>query len=354
MAVGGRRYNVGVNRERPERLRSRTLTDLPPDDVKPVVEQYRALHEADAGRRKDRYRTLVEGYYDLATNFYEFGWGRSWHFAPRQRGESLKASLLRHQQYLADRLSLQPGMRVLDVGCGVGGPMGNLARYCGASFVGINSNAYQIDRAKQHTADVESLCSFIHGDFMAIPEPDDAFDAAMAIDATCHAPDTTAAFREIFRVLAPGAYFAGYDWCLTDRFDPQNTEHRKIKHGIMAGAGLPDIALTPDVAKALHDAGFTVLESADRATESHPRRPWYRPLQGRDLRPKSIPRTPAGRALTNLALRIAERMRLAPQGARDVSTMLNAGADALVAGGKTGIFTPMFFFIARKPGDAEG
>ncbi len=79
--------------------------------------------------------------------------------------------MLRHQHYLSERLSLKPGMQVLDVGCGVGGPMGNLARHSGAGFVGINNNAYQIERAKLHTRDVESLCRFIHADYMRIPEP---------------------------------------------------------------------------------------------------------------------------------------------------------------------------------------
>ena len=316
--------------------------------MKSVVDQYTGLHDANSERRKERYQLLVNNYYDLATDFYEFGWGQSWHFAPQQRGESFKASLLRHERFLADRLSLRPGMQVLDVGCGVGGPMGTLARQYGASFVGINNNAYQIERAKVHTRDVQSLCRFIHGDFMQIPEDDDHYDAAMAIEATPHAPDKNAAFREIFRVLRPGACFAGYEWCLTEDFDPRNAEHLRIKKDIEMGNGLPDIALTLEVCDALRTAGFELLEARDLAPESHPETPWYRALQGRDLSLTSIPRTPVGRALTNMALRIGERLRVVPGGTATVSTLLNRGADALVEGGKSGVFTPMFFFLARK------
>ena len=181
-------------------------------------------------------------------------------------------------------------MQVLDVGCGVGGPMGTLARQYGASFVGINNNAYQIERAKVHTRDVQSLCRFIHGDFMQIPEDDDHYDAAMAIEATPHAPDKNAAFREIFRVLRPGACFAGYEWCLTEDFDPRNAEHLRIKKDIEMGNGLPDIALTSEVCDALRMAGFELLEAHDLAPESHPETPWYRTLQGRYLSLTSIPR----------------------------------------------------------------
>ena len=342
-------HNDRVARTPAKRSRSRSLTDLAPDEVKSVVDQYTGLYDAGSERKKEHYQLLVNHCYDLATDFYEFGWGRSFHFAPRRRGESFKASLLRHEHFLADRLSLRPGMHVLDVGCGVGGPMGTLARYSGASFVGINNNAYQVKRAKVHTRDVQSLCRFIHGDYMQVPEGDDHYDAAFTIEATPHAPDKTAAFQEIFRVLRPGACFAGYEWCLTEDFDPANAEHLRIKKDIETGDGLPDLALTSEVCDALRMAGFELLEARDLAPESHPETPWYRALQGRDPSLASIPRTPIGRALTNLALRFGERLRVVPEGTTAVSTLLNEGADALVKGGKSGIFTPMFFFLARKP-----
>ena len=337
------------NRTPAKRSNPRSLADLAPDEVKSVVDGYTAIYDAGLERRKERYQSLVNHYYDLVTDFYEFGWGQSFHFAPRQRGESFTASLLRHQHFLADRLSLKPGMQVLDVGCGVGGPMGNLARYTGASFVGINNNAYQIDRAKLHTRDVQSLCRFIHGDYMQIPEGDDRFDAVFAIESMPHAPDKTAAFREILRVLRPGACFGGYEWCLTEDFDQGNAQHLRIKNDIMVGDALPDIALTSEICTALRTAGFEILEARDLAPESDPETPWYRALQGRDLTLSSVPRTPVGRALTNFTLRVLERLRVVPEGARAVSTLLNAAADSLVEGGKYGVFTPMFFFLARKP-----
>ena len=328
---------------------SRSFAGLASDEVKSVVHEYTEILDAGAERRKERYRSFVDHYYDLVTDFYEFGWGQSFHFAPRRQGESFKASLLRHQHFLADRLSLKSGMEVLDVGCGVGGPMGNLARYCGASFVGINSNAYQIERAKVHTRDVQSLCRFIHGDYMQIPEGGDRYDAAFAIESMPHAPDKTAAFREIFRVLCPGACFAGYEWCLTEEFDPANAEHLRIKEDIESGDALPDIAFASEICTALRTAGFELLESRDVASESDPEMPWYRALQGRDLSLKSIPRTPVGRTLTNSVLRVGEKLRVFPEGASAVSTLLNIAADALVEGGESGIFTPMLFFLAHKP-----
>lgn len=335
------------------RSSSRSLADLAPEEVKSVVDQYTGTYDAGLESRRKQYRSFVTQYFDLVTGFYEFGWGKSFHFAPRHRGESFKASLLRHQRFLADQLSLGPGMLVLDAGCGVGGPMGALARDTGATFVGLNNNAYQLERAKVHTEDVRSLCRFVHGDFMQIPEGDDYYDAVMAIESMPHAPDKTAAFREIFRVLRPGGCFGGYDWCLTDEFDPQDTGHQRIRSDIMKGSGLPDIASPSEVCTSLEKAGFELLNAYDRASESDPGMPWYRPLQGRDLSLRGIPRIPVGRALINLALRVGERLRVVPEGTRTVCSFLSRAADSLVEGGETGVFTPLFFFLARKPHDAE-
>ena len=231
--------------------------------------------------------------------------------------------------------------------------MGTLARHSGASFVGLNNNAYQIERAKVHTRDVQSLCRFIHGDYMQIPEDDNCYDGAIAIESMPHAPDKTAAFREIFRVLRPGACLAGYEWCLTKDFNAHNQEHLRIKKSIEIGNALPDIALTSEVCDAFRMAGFELLEARDLAPESHPTMPWHRALQGRDLSLSSIPRTPIGRALTNMGLRVCEKLRLVPEGTTAVSTVLNLGADTLTEGGESGIFTPMFFFLARKPLPSE-
>jgi len=324
------------------------------DSFKSTVDAYRELHDdqrTDADERKANYTTLVNQYYDLATDFYEFGWGQSFHFAPRYEGEKFRESLERHERFLARKLRLAPGMEALDVGCGVGGPMRFIAKHSGAKVVGVNNNAYQIERGERHTkrAKLEAQCSFLKADFMQLPVDDGRFDAVYTIEASCHAPDKTALFSELRRTMKPGALFGGYEWCLTDRYDADSAEHRRIKKDIEEGDGLPDIAYTWEVDEALKAAGFELVETRDLALTGDAATPWYLALTGEERTLSALPRTPIGRVLTNAATRIMERIGLAPEGTSQVSDFLNAAADALVAGGERGIFTPMYFFLARNP-----
>jgi sterol 24-C-methyltransferase len=328
---------------------------MPRNKVRDRADAYLDYHGEGSGGtvddRKRDYTTMVNHYYDLATDFYEFGWGQSFHFAPRHKGESLPASIARHEMYLAHRLGLEAGQQCLDIGCGVGGPMRTIARFSGAEVLGINNNAYQIERGRSQVADagLSNLCSFMKSDFMNIDRPSESFDAAYAIEATCHAPDKVGCFSEIYRLLKPGASFCGYEWCLTSKFDRDRAEHRSIKKEIEEGNGLPDLSFTHEVDEALSAAGFEDIESRDAAVDSDDGFPWYLPLTGKSLSVSSIRASKVGRVFTHRAVTLLEKMRVAPKGSVTVHEFLITAADGLVAGGELGIFTPMYFFKATKP-----
>jgi len=301
--------------------------------------------------RKTRYATMINNYYDVVTDFYEHGWGQSFHFAARARGESFEASLARAEHYVALRLGLSAGMKVLDVGCGVGGPMREIARFSGAMIEGVNNNDYQLEKVRSHNqqAGLSHLCSGFKGDFMKLDVADRTYDAAYAIEATCHAPDKVAVFSEIHRVLKPGTLFAGYEWCMTDAFDPKDARHQSIKSEIETGDGLPDIASVPETLQALETAGFEVVDSFDAATRSDPSTPWYLPLLG-EITPIGLRRGRLGRRIARRTIGGLEALGIAPKGSREVSRMLGRAAEGLIAGGETGIFTPSYFFVARRNG----
>lgn len=119
--------------------------------VKKEISFYNSLFGDSAGaeERKDQYKSLVSSYYSLVTDFYEYGWGQSFHFANRFRGETLAESLQRHESFLALKMNVKEGDKVLDLGCGVGGPLRRIAHLSSAHITGITISEYQIQRAKK-------------------------------------------------------------------------------------------------------------------------------------------------------------------------------------------------------------
>ena len=139
--------------------------------------------------------------------------------------------------------------------------------------------------------------------------------------------------------------------CLTDRFDPDDSRHRAVKRELMHGIALQEIATTGEVDRALESAGFQVIEGSDLAVEGNgPITPWYRPMETRrGTIGNALRRTPLGRKAFLGASRLAEMVGVFPKGSTQVVRLLDRTADAYIAGGRDGIFTPLYCFLARKP-----
>jgi sterol 24-C-methyltransferase len=316
--------------------------------------KYLSRTQQHLAARRHAYQEITNEYYDIATQFYERAWGQSFHFAPRWRGESLRESLLRHEYWLALQLGLEPGMRVLDVGCGVGGPMRNIARFSGANVIGINNNAYQVSRLAELNAVYRMEgCRALQGDFMAMPFSDCSMDAAYAIEATVHAPDLAQCYREVLRVLRPEGPFATYEWCMTQKYDAADDLHNRLKRCIEIGNGIVNIGTTVDAVRAAGEAGFELLHCEDLIHDRQGRDgeqvQWWEPLAPARLSIASIRSSPLGARVTSTALRLLETLRVAPRGACTTAKTLEAGAKALVAAARLGIFTPAFFILAKRP-----
>ena len=304
------------------------------------------------GRDKEEYASTVKAFYNLITDFCERGWGQSIHFALMEPGVSYEESIANHEYFLGEAIGLKPGMKVLDVGCGVGGPQRSLARKFGASIVGLNINEYQLGKCSAYNSEagLDHLCSVLHGDFLNIPAEDGSFDAAYHIEAICHAPDKAAAYAEVFRVLRPGAVFAGYDVCVTPLYDGTNPEHRELKEINEYLSALPEIASFAEVTDSLRAVGFELVEARDRVLDGNPKTPWYQPMEGSSLNLRRLPRTALVRKITSVALRVLESVRAVPRGSSDVHKIINIVADNFLAAGRLGIITPMYYHKARKPG----
>lgn len=255
-------------------------------------------------------------------------------------------------------MHMPAGARVLDVGCGVGGPAREIAQFTGAHVTGINNNDYQIERARIYTKKrgLSNLVDFVKGDFMHLPFEDNTFDMVYAIEATVHAPSLADVYTEIARVLKPGGTFGVYEWVMTDAYDDTNLEHRRIKRDIEIGDGIAHMMPMQTARDAFRAAKLDVLYEEDLAATDTSAYPWYYPIEGNLRNCQTLwdyvtcfRMTRAGRFITQTSVGVLEKLGIAGEGTKKVGQSLADAADALVAGGRQKLFTPMYMVICKKP-----
>jgi len=113
---------------------------------------------------------------------------------------------------------LKPGMRVLDVGCGVGGPARTLAAEFGCEVVGLEIVGEFCSAAAMLTewVGMTDRVSFREGDMRAMPFPDADFDLVFTQHTVMNVADKAALFAEVRRVLKSPGGFLLYEVCGDD------------------------------------------------------------------------------------------------------------------------------------------
>jgi SAM-dependent methyltransferase len=110
-------------------------------------------------------------------------------------------------------LGLAPGMRVLDVGSGIGGPARHFAAAHGCSVTGIDLTQDFVDTAIDLTrrCGLADRVDFRQASALAMPFEAASFDAATLIHVGMNIEDKARLFAEVRRVLKPGGIFGVYD-----------------------------------------------------------------------------------------------------------------------------------------------
>ncbi|HEY7521232.1 MAG TPA: class I SAM-dependent methyltransferase [Methylomirabilota bacterium] len=123
---------------------------------------------------------------------------------------------------LGDRLPVKPGHRLLDIGCGLGGPARYFAQRFRCTVSGIDITAPFVDAGRKLTAllRMDDRVHIEHGDGTRLPFADASFDGAYTQHVTMNVADRAGFFAEAFRVLRPGAFFALTEHGLGPTGDP--------------------------------------------------------------------------------------------------------------------------------------
>jgi SAM-dependent methyltransferase len=110
-----------------------------------------------------------------------------------------------------DWLAPRPGLRWLDVGCGNGAFTEMIVERCApASVMGIDPSEAQLVHARTRPA--SRVAQFHQGDAMALPFPDDTFDAAVMPLVIFFVPDPASGVAEMTRVICHGGIVTAYAW----------------------------------------------------------------------------------------------------------------------------------------------
>ena len=119
---------------------------------------------------------------------------------------------------LAEAAELAPSTRVLDLGCGIGGPARYLATTFGCNVIGVDLSPSFIDAATYLTerCELSDRVNFQIGDALHLPFEDAAFDTVFLQHVAMNIEDRAALYAEVNRILVPKGRFVIHDLVLRD------------------------------------------------------------------------------------------------------------------------------------------
>ena len=178
---------------------------------------------------------------------------------------------------ISDGTTLQPGTRLLEVGCGVGAVLAVLGEeFPGVRLHGVDLEPKQLDYARGHLRQAGIEATLVQADAAALPFEDESFDHVWMMWFLEHVAAPLPVLREARRVLVPGgtitAIEVDYSTC---RAEPSTPAFEALVDAMvqgMAAAGWSDAGTR--LPGWLHEAGFRDIDPGERAF-------WW---QGDDLR----------------------------------------------------------------------
>jgi len=160
----------------------------------------------------------------------------------------------------ADQLGLRPGMELLDIGSGLGGPARYFAhhRQCRVTGIDLTGEYVRVAGALSKRAGLTDGLKFVQGSALSLPFPGGSFDGAYMLHVGMNIEDKATLFGQVRRVLRPGGVFGVYDVM-------------RIGTGELAfpvpwarTAESSFVAAADDYRRLLRDAGFAVQKERER------------------------------------------------------------------------------------------
>jgi ubiquinone/menaquinone biosynthesis C-methylase UbiE len=165
-------------------------------------------------------------------------------------GRGLEATL-----EMAALMPAGPGIHVLDIGSGIGGPARYFADRFGCKVTGIDLTSEFCDVAAHLTRllGMEDQVEFKLGDALAMPFADESFDGAYSMNVSMNIADKSAFYKEIRRVLKPGG------WLVLSEIAKGEGAEPDYPTPWAASAQTSFLSAPEETRRGLAEAGFEVL-----------------------------------------------------------------------------------------------
>ncbi len=191
---------------------------------------------------------------------YEMHYGY-WDATVKNHGESLT----KRNQFLAEKMKISGGDRILDAGCGVGAISIWLAqKYNDAQITGISIAKEQINKAvgfaKKFKID-NNRVNFLERDFLNTSFGNNSFDIIFSIESMCHTENKIDFMKEAYGILKAGGKLVIGDYFLTKN-ELSNFE-KKILHLHLDGWVVPNMVYGEKILNDLKAVGFKNVEYSD-------------------------------------------------------------------------------------------
>jgi cyclopropane-fatty-acyl-phospholipid synthase len=230
--------------------------------VPPPPQEVRVRRRWLGGHRhsKDRDANAISHHYDVSNTFYEWVLGPSMAYTcacyPHEDASLEEAQDYKHE-LVARKLGLEPGMRLLDVGCGWGGMVRHAAREHGVKTLGVTLSAQQAAWGQRaiEAEGLSGLAEIRHLDYRDVPET--GFDAVSSIGLTEHIGKAKLPgyFAFLLGKLKPGGRLLNH--CITR---PDNSVPARAVGGFINRYVFPDGELEGPghLVSVMNSAGFEI------------------------------------------------------------------------------------------------
>jgi ubiquinone/menaquinone biosynthesis C-methylase UbiE len=160
----------------------------------------------------------------------------------------------------ADQLGLRPGLELLDIGSGIGGPARYFAhhRKCRVTGIDLTDEYVRVASALSERAGLAGNLKFVQGSALALPFPPASFDGAYMLHVGMNIDDKATLFAQVKRALKPGGVFGVYDVMRTAPGDLAFP----VPWARTAESSF--VAATDDYRRLLREAGFAVQKERER------------------------------------------------------------------------------------------